>query len=47
MNLSIDQHKWFYFYKGFIYANRPTPIHARIYNKGLIESGDFTICGAE
>jgi hypothetical protein len=43
MNLSIGKDKWFFFYKGFIYANRPTPIHARIHNKALIESGKFNL----
>lgn len=35
MKLKTDG--WFYFYKGFIYANKPLGIHERIYNKSLIE----------
>lgn len=37
MNLSIDRNGWFCFYKGFVYANRPTRIHDRINNKELID----------
>jgi hypothetical protein len=39
MNLSLSKSKWFVLYKGFGYGNKITPIHARIWNKSLIEKG--------
>lgn len=34
--LSLNREGWFYSYYGWIYANKPTHIIDRIYNKQLI-----------
>lgn len=45
VNLATTNNGWFYLYKGFVYANKPTPIHARISNKALIERGNVKTVG--
>jgi hypothetical protein len=44
MSLSISEDKWFVFYQGFGYGNKITPIHCRIWNKGLINKARCQLC---
>ncbi len=37
MNLSYKNQKWYAYYKGYVYTNAPTDIHAAINNKAAID----------